>query len=170
MATPKFVCMFGLFPHFGYYKECCCKQIWVSFCVGVFLFILDRHLRGELLSRSVILLTSEEPPNCCPFYLPTSTSGWHLCSGCFRSTTTQGLIGGKASSKQKNLAPEAQLLRAISPPKPTSSLSSEPPALSLWKDSSFSHLHLNTIWSFVIFPPGVCILSLYSFNGRKTPN
>jgi len=50
---------------------------------------------------------------------------------CFRSTTTQGLIGGKASSKQKNLAPEAQLLRAISPPKPTSSLSSEPPALSL---------------------------------------
>ena len=50
---------------------------------------------------------------------------------CFRSTTTPGLIGGKASNKQKNLAPAAQLLRAISPPKPTLSLSSDPPPLSL---------------------------------------
>lgn len=47
--------------------------------MGMFLFILDKYLRGELLSHRVILLTFEKPPNCYPFYLPTSRSDWHLC-------------------------------------------------------------------------------------------
>ena len=49
--------------------------------MGTFSFILDKYLRGELLSHRVILLTFEKPLNCCPFYLPTSTPDQHLCFG-----------------------------------------------------------------------------------------
>ena len=70
MATPKFVCTFGLFPHFGYYKQGCCKQLWASFCVGMVLFTLDKYLRGELLSHRVILLTLRNHQIVVPFTFP----------------------------------------------------------------------------------------------------
>lgn len=52
------------------------------------------------------------------------------------------------------------------PPPPAAVFS--PPPLSLRTDSSHRHLHLDVyLRLYVIFPPGVCILSLF-FNERKT--